>query len=309
LSILASLSRSRLADVALGAVATAFGAVSLWYPFGRDQGLFYYAAREWLLRDQVLYRDVWDHKPPVIYFIHMAVIAILGQHPWGIRAVELFIAVPLLAWLSARLVTPRGAPLTPGAMGAAWVAIAVFYFGYSNYWDTAQCEIWIGVFALSALVVASQAENPLRGAFGAGALSALALFTKPTAIFFVVIAFALVVARGADAGPGRFRRALRSGLVWFGGGVFVALPIFGYFAARRALAPMLDILVGANAAYVHQERAIHSFTELLVYSVIYYATLQPFSTLFVVGMLGAAFVGFSLGSRELVSGYLLAATQ
>ena len=43
----AAAARLRSADTLFGAVATVFGLPSLAYPFGRDQGLFFYAAREW----------------------------------------------------------------------------------------------------------------------------------------------------------------------------------------------------------------------------------------------------------------------
>ncbi|HEY8090385.1 MAG TPA: hypothetical protein VIF09_21135, partial [Polyangiaceae bacterium] len=61
--------RTRYADWLLGALGIGVGMVSLFYPFGADQGLFFYTSREWLLRGRVPYRDVFDHKGPFIYVI------------------------------------------------------------------------------------------------------------------------------------------------------------------------------------------------------------------------------------------------
>lgn len=293
-------------DVLFGAIATTFGAVSLWYPFGRDQALFYYAAREWLLRGQVLYRDVWDHKPPVIYFIHMATIAVFGEHVWGIRAVELFVAVPLLAWLTARLAHAPGEPRTPGSLGAAWLGVATFHYGYSGFWDTAQCELWVAVLAAAALVTALHDRRATRGAGVAGALCALALFTKPVAVFFVVLC-AVAVGRRAWVPERRGLAAVGSLLVWAAGGVATAGAILGYFAARHALAPMLDILVGANGAYVDQERVIRDLGALRAFTTMYFASLQPFSTVFVVGTAAATFLAFARRDGRLSRRYLLPA--
>lgn len=302
-----------VADALLATLATAFGAVSLWYPLGRDQGLFYYAAREWLLRGQLLYRDVWDHKPPVIYFVHMLALAVFGEHQWAIRVVELFVAVPLLAWLTARLAHRHGAPLPRGALGAAWLAVALFYYGYHSFWNTAQCEIWVAVFAAAALVAALHGRGGLRGAAVAGVLCALALFSKPVAVFFVLVCAGVVVRRAWASGSRRTALALPL-LAWATGGGVTGGAILAYFAARKALGPMLDILVGANSAYVDQERAIHDVAGLYFYTAYTFAWYHPFSTLFVVVTAGAVLAvcagrGAGLGRRYLLPAVLAAASS
>ena len=75
----------------LGLLALAVSAVSLTYPVGPDQGLFFYTSREWLLRGSVPYKDVLDHKWPFIYVIHGATIALFGQESWGMRLAELLL--------------------------------------------------------------------------------------------------------------------------------------------------------------------------------------------------------------------------
>lgn len=297
----------RTRDLVFGAAATLFGAVSLTYPFGRDQGLFYYAAREWLLRGQVLYRDVWDHKPPVIYFIHMLTIAVFGEHQWGIRAAELVVAAPLLAWVTARLATPRGEPLRDGVFGAAWLAVAIAYYGYLGFWDTAQCELWAALFATAGLAAALRARDCVRGALAAGVLSALALFTKPPVIFFVLLCGGAVGVRARDDTGTGVRNMLTSLGAWTLGGVVTGAAILGYFAARHALAPMLDILVGANAVYVRDEPTARGIGMTAVLLLGNFGGMQPFSTLVIVGTLAAAFVGKSVRNGSFARRYLLCA--
>jgi len=53
----------------------------------RDQGVFTYIGNL-LLQGGVPYRDIWDHKPPLIYFINAIGLVIGGR--WGVFAVEAF---------------------------------------------------------------------------------------------------------------------------------------------------------------------------------------------------------------------------
>src|SRR5688572_15131728 len=104
------------ADAVLGAAAIVVGLSSVWFPFGRDQGLFYYVGREWLERGAIPYRDVWDHKTPLIYAVHAAAIAVFGPGMWPIRIVELLL-MPLVGWLASGVATPIGERRLPGSLG------------------------------------------------------------------------------------------------------------------------------------------------------------------------------------------------
>lgn len=290
-------------DLLFAAVATAFGLVSLDYPFGRDQGLFYYAAREWLLRGQVLYRDVWDHKPPVIYFVHMLSIALFGERLWGIRVLELLVAVPILGWMTARLVSPRGERCPSGTVGAAWLGVAVMYYGYAGFWETAQCEIWATLFAIAATTVAWHARREPRGYAIAGVLSALALFTKPPMAFFVALTLLAIIVRAGRRTQGRLFSIVRGVAAFGAGGLALGGALLGYFAARRALVPMLDILVGANAVYVQEERGFNGAWEFFGYSLAELVGVQPYSGALFMAAGVATFLGIVWQQRELALRY------
>ena len=76
-------------DVALALSGMLFGAQSLFYPFGRDQATHGYIGREWLA-GRLPFVSTFDIKTPGIFFVHMATFAIFGEHPWGLRVVDLF---------------------------------------------------------------------------------------------------------------------------------------------------------------------------------------------------------------------------
>jgi hypothetical protein len=294
-------------NAACAALAMLLGAPSLWFPLGRDQGLFFYVAREWMLRGQLLYRDVWDHKPPLVYLIYMASMGLFGVHPWAIRIVEFLIGVPLLAFFASRLAQVEGEAPPPGLFGACWLGAALSYYGYFNFWDTAQCEMWSALFATMGIANALRGRDARRGAALGGALSAAALFTKPPVVFFVITCLGAVVWRARAAEDPR-RNVIRNVLGWAAGGAAVSAFVLGYFAARRALAPMLDILVGANSVYLANERSFDSLLGTFIATTDRLASLEPFAAVFVLVCAGAPFVGYATGDRALAGRYVLPAS-
>jgi hypothetical protein len=292
--------RVRSVDALFGTLATAFGLFSIAYPFGRDQGLFFYAAREWLERGQVLYRDVFDHKPPVIYFLHILTIAVLGQHEWGIRVVELVLAVPATGWVAARLATPRGEPIPEGTFGAAWLGAAIFQYGYLTYWDTAQCEIWYALFAVGGMTALLRGERH-RYLVG-GALAALSLFTKPPALPFVCLCVLALTLR-VRSDRGTLRDLARATASFALGGIGVAAAILALMTALHAVHPMMDILVVANGTYLAHETGVRGVWDVAARTIDAFTLLRPFSSELAVIAGLTAFLGFAHRDPRLASRY------
>src|ERR1700691_4579104 len=61
---------------------------NLRYPIGRDQATFCVIGQG-LLRGQLLYRDLWDNKPPGIFYIYALIVKIFGPVMWGVGAVDI----------------------------------------------------------------------------------------------------------------------------------------------------------------------------------------------------------------------------
>lgn len=63
------------------------------YPIGRDQGMYANIGLG-ILEGRLPYRDVWDIKPPAIYYLYALDIALFGTDIGALRALDL-VAVPL----------------------------------------------------------------------------------------------------------------------------------------------------------------------------------------------------------------------
>lgn len=82
---------SKLQEVVLPLLASTAGTVIALFPSNpnnmtlpsRDSGVFLYVGWRFLNGD-IPYRDVWDHKPPLIYFVDALGIALSPESLWGI---------------------------------------------------------------------------------------------------------------------------------------------------------------------------------------------------------------------------------
>ena len=63
-------------------------------PLERDEGAYAYIAQRMAV-GQVPYRDIYDHKPPAIYFIYAGIFKLFGESAASIRYFTLFYSLIL----------------------------------------------------------------------------------------------------------------------------------------------------------------------------------------------------------------------
>jgi hypothetical protein len=247
---------TRKLDGLLAAIGVLFGASSLAWPFGWDTSVHYYVGREWLLRGAMPYRDSFDHKTPGIHAVHALAIAVFGEGTAGIRAVELACIV-VVGWACASLAERRGEPRIAGLRGASVLAASVLYDGCFDFYNTAQCELLGTTLGVLALLGAWRVREPRRAAFVAGLATGALFVLKPPLVLLAAVAFVVVCARASRAATsgrgGRAGAASRAALVFAGGALAVPALFIATFAARGALADMVDVVVWCNLSYLREE--------------------------------------------------------
>ena len=174
-------------------------------PFDRDEGFFGYGGQV-LLRGGALYRDMVDHKPPLVFYLYSLILRVLPPTPLGVHVflhAYNFLTTLALYRLARRWVD-RG-PARSAALAYAVVSSAMAVQGF-----TASTEMFLLLpLTLAAWFSLSKSPSPTRSA-AAGALAAVALWIKsqaaPAAFF---IGWGILVA-GFRAGGVRlaFRRGL-----------------------------------------------------------------------------------------------------
>ncbi len=211
---------------------------------GRDAGVFLYVG--WRILDgDIPYQDVWDHKPPLIYYLDASVLFLGRGTLWGVWLIEAFC---LCAAASLGFVLMRRAwGALPALFGsAAWLLSLVFIFQYVNVTETYALPL-----QFLALYLFQQSEA--RGVYRwrgvvLGAVFA-ALFLLRQSLVGVPVAIVLYLAI-----VGIRRRQWRElfsvlGMLVLGWASIVSVCI-AYFAAHHSLGSFWDAAFVYNFAYV-----------------------------------------------------------
>jgi hypothetical protein len=226
----------------------------LTYPMGRDQGMYANIGRV-ILAGGTPYVDMWDIKPPPIYYLYALSIGLFGLTTQAIRALDLML-VPLgllgLYLLGTRILNKRF-----GLM--AMLLFGVFYFndGFQNLSQSDSLatipNIWAAYFAIRAGQAALMSRQALIFAFITGVLLGLLVWFKPQYLFIVaafVLAHLYQRIRNQNDGV-RFAPLLKTifieGLNVTLGLLLVAGGLLAYFAYQGVLQEMLIVGQGTSA--------------------------------------------------------------
>ena len=133
-----------------------------------DDEAIYATTADGLSRGDLLYRDVVDHKPPLIYHVYQAGFAVLGRYnTHGAHALVLLSVLLTAAFLFSIL--RREDPVRSGGAG---LAAAGLFLVFSTTWHdydalAANCELFLLTpQAVAALLLLRELRKPARGARG-----------------------------------------------------------------------------------------------------------------------------------------------
>jgi hypothetical protein len=149
------------------------------YPIDRDTGTFCIIGRG-LLEGRQLYRDLWDNKPPGIFYIYALIVKLLGAVAWCVGLVDLL-------WLLAiSYLIFRFAERYVGSTQAAIAAIvhASWHIGKGNWW-AGQPETFVVLFVfISFFLMTGEGRWPKLRYLAAGLLFGTAFWVKYNAVAF-----------------------------------------------------------------------------------------------------------------------------
>lgn len=148
-------------------LVTLFGLPSLAFVYGPDQALFAYAGHA-IAHGQALYVDVWDVKPPGVFWIYALVTAVTTSAK-AVRAFDLLYTAATVTAIYA-----LGRHLWGRAPGAiAGLLYGTVYVTGSGYWNMAQPDSFM---VLPAVLAVLAWDRGLPGSAGRTALIAGLLF-------------------------------------------------------------------------------------------------------------------------------------
>ena len=239
------LARAAALPLAALLVAVALEAPFRHDPIARDSGIHMTAARE-ILAGRVMYRDLWENRPPGIHYANALAFSVFGcslSVVSGANIFMLFVNALLFRALARGFVQRR----------ALWVATLVFLFYLGAHANRDECDA-IELYMVFPMMLTAlfglrlvESRRP-RWALLAGAAAGLAvLFKQPAASAGLAVALTLILTTS-----GRRERLVALGLCGFMalGAALVWTPVLLYFAAHRALGPLWDCLWTYNALYM-----------------------------------------------------------
>lgn len=229
----------------LCALAVLWALASVWFPFGWDQGILA-SVGDAIVRGGMPYRDAWDMKGPLAFYIFALAQWIFGRNMWAIRLVDL----SLLALASAALARMVGRIASPAA--GLWTAVAfVLWYGSLTWFFVSQPDGWVAMLAVLAVLpfVAESPRLTFRAMAWSGFLIGCCALIKPFYAGFVLVP----VAFAFSARESSTRR--RAAVVVAGGAVLLpVLLVLAWFAYRHALDTLVEVHVTYAAAYADSMR-------------------------------------------------------
>jgi hypothetical protein len=210
---------------------------------GIDSGIFLYVGQQ-ILHGAVPYRDLWENKPPAIYYIDALGLALGHGSRWGLCLVE---------WFSLWAAASMGFTALSRVFGKAsalfasfcWVAAFARSLQGGNFPE--EFALPLQFASLIAFVRLATIGISIRDSLLLGFLGALALTFKPNAIgLWVAIGLWSLVSSWRD------RDWMRSIVLAIGGtlGVCIALiPLALFLIRRHALDAMIDQAIHYNLIY------------------------------------------------------------
>jgi 4-amino-4-deoxy-L-arabinose transferase-like glycosyltransferase len=161
----------------------------LWWPLGYDHGIFA-SNGDILLRGGAPYRDAFELRGPLAFYTSAAIQLLFGRHSWGLRLVDVAMAL-LTAWLLRDRLRTLTSPRTALTAAALWPLVVASL----TYDGSAQFDLWVGTAMLAAtLAVARPGGYRARDLVLSGALIALASLTKPCYPAFLAVPGLVVLA-------------------------------------------------------------------------------------------------------------------
>ena len=231
----------------------------------RDAGVFLYTGSR-ILNGFIPYKDIWDNKPPVIFYINALGLAISDGSKWGVWLIE-FMILFLGAYISLKLIKNIFGMLPAVLSLCVWVLSFITIVSGGNY---ATEYTLLMQFACLLLIY----ESEKRGTYSwrgylIGLLVGIAFFTKQNTIGIGLAVVLYLLPRMLRAG--QWKKTLSEALLIISGGVTSVILILSFLSTQGAIHQFWDAAFVYN--YVRSSSNSLSYVKSIITGMIYLSTL------------------------------------
>ena len=219
-----------MALFALAVAGTACWAVaSIAYPMGYDQGMMA-SVGDVVVRGGMPYRDGFDLKGPITFYLFAAVQLLFGRVMWGIRLLDLALLISASACFHSILKRITDSPVI-----SRWLALGlVFAFASRSWFHVSQPDGWAAHLVVIALFLSFRPSPSKLHWLGSGCLIGLSALIKPFYILFIPVPVVL----GAS---GALAAAIIPGLLVLCGTALPLLVTVAWFGWNHALGDLVAV--------------------------------------------------------------------
>lgn len=238
-------------QVALIIAISFFAALVILLPFSpratsvprRDSGVFLYIG-ERILDGEIPYQNVWDHKPPFIFYLNALGLSLTPESRWGVWFIE---AISLSVAIAFGLVMIRRVfGILPAIFASAlWVMTLQFVIQGGNLTTEYTLPMQFAALFLATRITTGKAS--LLRWFIVGLLGGIAFFTKQTAIgIWIAIFLTITIDRIYRKQLGVYIQEITA---IGAGALLVAAFWIAWFSAAGALEDFWDAAFRYNLVY------------------------------------------------------------
>jgi hypothetical protein len=262
----------------------------------RDSGVFLYMGWR-ILNGELPYRDIWDHKPPIIFYINALGLAITNGSRWGVWMLE-FLSLSLAAFIGFKIVQKALGTFPAIFSTLLWLLTLVFVVEGGNLTTEYTLPLQFAALWLSMTVFDKPNPHHWRWLL-IGSLGATAFFTKQTTIgIWISIILFLVIYR---MNSHQINELIFEVLFFFCGVVAVCIVWIAFFGLQGGLPQFWNAAFEFNFVYSSSIISLSSRLKPII------AGITPLTQ---VGLLQFAGIGYLLGlllvcfKRDIVRSWL-----
>lgn len=231
-----------------GAIFVSFPNSPANMPFaGRDAGVFLYIGSR-ILQGDLPYRDIWDHKPPIVFYINALGLALLNNSRWGVWWIEFF-CVLAATYIGFKLIKQSFGMLSAVVSLCLWLP-ALFGTNHGGNYT----ELYALPLQLVCLWLVCDIDNkksPHLRWFLTGVIGATAFLTKQTTIGIIVaIILYFTYTRWTS---GKIRQWLRELTFFALGASLIGIGIASFFYQQGIFLEFIDATFRYSFYYISPE--------------------------------------------------------
>jgi hypothetical protein len=209
----------------------------------RDSGVFFYIGWR-ILHGELPYRDIWDHKPPLIFYLNALGLGVSNNSLWGVWLIECLLLF-LAAFIGFQLIRKAWGSLPAVFSLFFWLFTLTFLITGGNLTEEYALSL-----QFAALLLITNADKPnFRNwqVFLIGLLGAIAFFTKQTTVgIWMAILIYLTLQRLTTS---QVKRWLREVFIIFCGAAPIFIGIVISFGSQGALPQLWSAAFKYNLIY------------------------------------------------------------